>query len=155
MRKDTKKHELRKKNFQKFQKLKLHKLISLNLHHLCGTLTILIWRWFSKFTPLKWVSIKQFWCVICSRKSKRVEFFNPRVKKWILKLQRIKILSGFQFENDVLVNQIHLYDYSSIWNCVWECHFHVFGGKLPNSLHNVTPLPKRSPTPLLLVEEKY
>ena len=82
--KDTKKHELRKKNFRKIQKLKLHKLISLNLHHLCGTFTILIWGWFSKFTTVKWVFLKQFWYVSCSRKIKRVGFSNPRVKKWIL-----------------------------------------------------------------------
>ena len=36
--KDTKKHE--KKHLKK---LKLQKLISLKLHQLCGTLTILIW----------------------------------------------------------------------------------------------------------------
>ena len=56
-----------------------------------------------------------------------------------------------------MVNQINLYDYSSIQNCVCECHFHVLGGKLPTNLLNVTrlPLSKRSPTPLLLVEEKY
>ena len=69
----------------------------------------------------------------------------------------MKVWSGFQFEKSVVVTQINLYDYSSTRNCLYESHFHVLGGKLPTNLLNVTrlPLPKRSPTPLLLVQEKY
>ena len=84
--------------------------------------------------------------------------FQKNQKGWVFHIhvlkKRIKVLSGFEFEKGVVVNQIHLYDYSSIRNCVWECEFHILCGKLPTSLLNVTRFSKRSPTHLLLVEDQ-
>ena len=49
---------------------------------------------------------------------------------------RMKIFSGFQFETSIVINQINLFDYSSMRSCINGCCFHGFGGKLPTSLLN-------------------
>ena len=50
----------------------------------------------------------------------------------------------------------YIYMITLPYEIVYESVTFIFlGGKLPTSLLNVTRLPKRSPTDLLLVEEKY
>ena len=125
------------KNSQKFQKLQFQRLISLNVHHLCGTSTTLTLLFTIKiYTPKKSVFKRVLICDLFQKNQKGWVFHIHLWKKNKFEVWRMKIFSGFQFEKGVVVNQINIFDYSSIQNCVRTCHFNVLGGKLSTSSLN-------------------
>ena len=136
--------------FQNFQKLQLQKLISLNLHHLSGTITTLIWRSVWKiYTPKKNVFKRVLIWDLFQKIQMSWVFHIPVWKKWIWVLKNESFL-----RLSVWVLWLMKFDYSSIEDGVWACTFMFWVENYPLVyLTNVTPVSKRNPIALLLVEK--